>query len=152
VKSYYFEDFGAGDAFDCGTRLVSREDILRFAHEFDPQPYHTDEVFAAKSKFGGLIASGLHSTCICLRLANDTLLSKTKNLGSPGWNDIKFLGPLRPGDTVRLKLQVVDTVPSQSRPDRGRVHFLFELFNQAEEKILEAHAVTIAQRRTAAEE
>ncbi len=149
---YYLEDFRPGDEFDCGTRFVSREDIVRFANEFDPQPYHTDEDFAAQSVFGGLIASGLHSTCICLRLAYDAVLSRTKNLGSPGWNDLKFLSPLRADDTVRLNVRVAEAVPSRSKSDRGRVHFVFELFNQAGEKILEAHPVTIVQRRSAAGE
>ena len=152
VSSYYFEDFRPGDEFDCGTRFVSRDDILRFANEFDPQPYHTDEDFAAKSAFGGLIASGLHSTCISLRLAYDALLSKTNNLGSPGWSDLKFLKPLRVGDTVHLKVRVAEAVPSRSRADRGRVHFIFELFNQAREKIFEAATISIVQSRGAAGE
>jgi acyl dehydratase len=147
----YFEDFHAGDVFDCGTRRVTKEEILRFALEFDPQPYHTDEAFAAKSPFGGLIASGMHSASLALRLAFDSVLSRTQNIGSPGWDDIRFVSPLRAGATVRLVMEVEEAVPSRSRSDRGRIRFVFRLFNEAGETILEAHPVTIAKRRSTEE-
>ena len=146
----YFEDFTVGDTIDCGRRTVTKEEIVAFARAFDPQPFHVDEAAAARSRYGGLIASGWHSCCLCMRLAVDAVLNDAANMGSPGMDKIRFLKPLRPGDTINAKLRVVEATPSRSKPDRGRLTFAFELYNQSGELIMDMTAMAIFHRRPTA--
>jgi len=146
----YFEDFTVGETIDCGRRTVTKEEIVAFAKDFDPQPFHVDEAAAARSRYGGLIASGWHSCCLCMRLAVDAVLGDAANMGSPGMDKIRFLKPLRPGDTINAKLRVVEATPSRSKPDRGRLTFAFELYNQSGELIMDMTAMAIFHRRPTA--
>ena len=145
----YFEDFKVGDVIPCGSRTVSKEEIIAFAQQFDPQPFHIDEVAAKTSMFGGLVASGWHSVCICMRMAVDTILLDTANNGSPGVEKVRFLKPLWPGDTVRAQCRVTEAVLSKSKPDRGRVNMAFELYNQKDELIMDFVGPSIVTRRPA---
>jgi acyl dehydratase len=145
----YFEDFAIGEVIECGKRTVSAEEIHSFAEQFDPQPFHLDEAAAKQGMFGGIVASGWHSVCIAMRLAVDALFNETSNMGSPGVDKIRFLRPMFPGDTVTARVHVVDAVPSSSKPDRGRLTFRFELFNQKAEMIMDLQAMTILGRRPA---
>lgn len=146
----YFEDFTVGEIIDCGHRTVTKDEIIAFATAFDPQPFHVDEAAAARSRYGGLIASGWHSCCLCMRLVVDAVLREAANMGSPGMEKVRFLKPLRPGDTISAKLRVVEASPSRSKPDRGRLTFAFELHNQSGELIMDMTAMSILHRRTAA--
>ena len=143
----YFEDFTVGETFDCGRRTVTKEEIVAFATAFDPQAFHIDEAAAARSRYGGLIASGWHSCCLCMRLAVDAVLSDAANMGSPGMDKIRFPRPLRPGDTINAKLRVVEATPSRHKPDRGRLTFALELYNQSGELIMDMTAMAIFHRR-----
>jgi acyl dehydratase len=146
----YFEDFAVGEVIECGSRTVSAAEIRSFAEQFDPQPFHLDEAAAKRGMFGGIVASGWHSVCICMRLTVDAILNDSANMGSPGVDKVRFLRPLFPGDTVAARLQVVESVPSRSKPDRGRLTFRFELTNQKAETILDFEGMTIFGRRPAA--
>ena len=116
----YFEDFEPGTVFDLGERMLSKEEILTFAREYDPQPFHTDEQSAADSAFGGLIASGWHTAAIFMRLYVDAVLSRSASMGSPGVEELRWLKPVRPGDTLRARLTVLDSVPSSATPAAAR--------------------------------
>lgn len=133
----YFEDFRPGEVLDCGSRTVTKEEIVQFARQWDPQPFHVDEAAAARMHFGGVIASGWHTCCIAMRLAVDTLYKDCANIGARGMDKFRFLRPLRPGDTVKLRVRVLEAVPAAKRPDQGLVRFGWEIHNQNEERVLE---------------
>jgi acyl dehydratase len=123
----YFEDFTAGDVFELGARTVTRDEIVAFARQFDPQPFHLDESAAAGGPFGGLVASGWHTAAIFMRLYVDAVLSDTVSMGSPGVEELRWLRPVRPGDTLLGRLTVLETTPSSRRPDRGTLRLGCEL-------------------------
>ena len=124
-----FEDFRPGEVFDLGEYTFTEEAIVEFASRYDPQPFHVDRQAAAQSGFGGLVASGWHTGAVFMRLLVDSLLLRTNGLGSPGADELRFLHPVRPGDRVRGRFEVVRCEPSARRPERGTVHALGELTN-----------------------
>src|ERR687896_2668164 len=126
----YFEDFEPGHVFELGSRTVTAEEIVAFARQWDPQPFHTDEEAAAASVFGGLIASGWHTGAMWMRLYVDSLLDGAASMGSPGIEELRWLAPVRPGDTLRGRLTVLETTPSETRPGRGTVRIRGEMVNQ----------------------
>jgi acyl dehydratase len=132
----YFEDFQVGDAFDLGTIQVTAEEIIAFARQFDPQPFHLDAEQAKDSIFGGLVASGWHTTSLFMRLLVDGLLRETVSIGSPGVDEIRWLRPLRPGDTLRARFTILECTPSRSRPHMGVVRSRCEAFNQQDELVM----------------
>ena len=143
----YWEDFEPGSSLECGSKTVTKEEIVAFAKEFDPQPFHIDEAAARQSHFGGLIASGWHTSAICMRLAVDGVLSKTASMGSPGVDKLRWLKPLRPGMTVHAKVCLVDKTPSQTRTDRGRMTTRFELYDDKNELLMDMTAMVLMGRR-----
>ena len=136
----YFEDFHAGQVFDCGSRVVTQEEIIVFARQFDPQPFHIDPGAAAKSHFGGVVASGWHSGSIAMRMAADAVLLDSSCMGSPGMESLRWLKPLRGGDTVSTKFRILEAELSRTRPDRGKVKVGLELYNQNGELLMDAVA------------
>jgi acyl dehydratase len=136
VSKLYFEDFPVGLRKDCGSRTVTEAEILAFAREFDPQPFHIDPEAARDSIFGGLIASGWHTAAIAMRLQVDAILSKSHSLGSPGVDELRWLKPVRPGDTLSLAVEVLEAKPSQSKPDRGSIRVRYEATNQKREVVM----------------
>ena len=145
----YFEDFAPGEVIECGGRTVTKDEIVAFAREFDPQPFHVDEAAAAQSRYGGLIASGWHSCCLCMRLVCDAFLTGSANMGSPGMERVRFLKPLRPGERIAATARVAEAVPSRSKPDRGRLGFVFELRDGSGELLLDMQVTAIFGRRPA---
>jgi acyl dehydratase len=144
----YLEDFQVGDVRDTGSWTVSREEIVAFARQFDPQPIHLDEEAAKRSPYGGLIASGWHTSALCMRLVVDSFLEDgTGNLGSPGVDELRWLKPVRPGDTLSVRIEVVEIVPSKSRPDRGVVKLRYTVRNQKSEDVMTVLAMGIMLRR-----
>jgi acyl dehydratase len=133
---YYWEDFTPGRVFETATRTLSEEDIVRFAREYDPQAFHTDAEAARRSPFGGLIASGWHTAAVGMRLMCDSYLLEASCVGSPGLDELRWLKPVRPGDTLRLKTTVIETTPSAKHPNRGTVLFRWEILNQNAEVAL----------------
>ena len=152
VFKYYFEDFRPGWMFEQGARTLSAQDIITFAREWDPQRYHTDEERARASPYGGLIASGWQTACVGMRLMCDGYLNDSACVGSPGIEEIRFLKPVRPGDTLRFRSTATDARPSKTKPNRGTVTFAWEVVNQADEVVLSMIGTQLFLRRGAAEE
>jgi acyl dehydratase len=116
-----WDDFEPGQTFDLGSRCVSLEEIVEFALRWDPQPFHVDEQAAAAGPFGGLVASGWHTCAVWMRLYVDALLGDAASMGSPGVEELRWLAPLRPGELVSARLEVLETSPSSRRADRGTI-------------------------------
>lgn len=133
---YYWEDLQPGRVFETHGRTLSAEDIVAFGREYDPQYYHTDAQAAERSPYGGLIASGWQTAAVCMRLMCDGYLLQTSCIGSPGLDGLRWLKPVRPGDTLRLRSTVLDATPSQKLANRGTVKFLWEVLNQDSEVVL----------------
>jgi acyl dehydratase len=130
-----FEDFTPGHTQMLGPITVTKEDILAFAREYDAQPFHVDEIAAKDSFIGTLIASGWHTCCIHMRLvADETLLGSTA-MGAPGIDEVKWLRPVRPGDTLRSRMTILDSRPSKSKPSLGLVQLGYEMLNQSDETV-----------------
>ena len=144
----YFEDFEEGQVFELGEKTMTKEEILSFAAQFDPQPFHVDEEAAEGSAFGGLIASGWHTAAVFMRLYVDAVLHRAESMGSPGVEELRWLRPVRPGDTLSATLTVLDAVPSSSRPGRGTVYFVSEVRNGAGEKVMSMKARGLFARRS----
>lgn len=145
----YFDDFKAGETIELGQRAVTEAEVVDFARQFDPQPFHIDEAAAKKSIFGGLIASGWHSCGLLMRLMVDSILAESSSMGSPGVDEIQWLLPVRPGDTLSGRYKVLQTKPSQSKPDRGVVFCECELTNQKGEVVLRMRSKGLFGRRPA---
>ena len=126
----YFEDFEPGQVVELGSHLVTEAEIVEFAERWDPQPFHVDPEAAAGSIFGGLIASGWHTCALWMRLYVETTLDGAASMGSPGIEELRWLAPVRPGDTLQGRLTVLETTPSARRPDRGTVRIRGEMVNQ----------------------
>ena len=146
---YYLEDFAPGQVFESGPRTLAQEEIIAFAREYDPQPFHTDERAAKDTVYGGLIASGWQTTAIMMRLLWDTFLKDTASLGSPGSDEIRWLKPVRPGDTLRARFTIQEVIPSRSKPDRGIVKTLTEMLNQHGEVVMTHRGMGMFGRRPA---
>jgi len=136
VPSLYFEDFDEGSVAESPPRLVTREEIIAFAAEFDPQPMHLDEDAARDTMLGGLAASGWHSCGILMRIICDWYVLETACWGSPGVDEVRWLKPVRPGDRLIARRTVREKRASKSRPEMGFVRFDFELVNQTGETVL----------------
>jgi acyl dehydratase len=149
MPKLYFEDFNPGSITEHGPRLVTREEIVAFAAEFDPQPMHLDEDAARASMLGGLAASGWHTCCLMMRMAADSFVLNSSSMGAPGIDEVKWLKPLRPGSRITLRTTVLDTRASNSRPEMGFVKVRMEVLND-ERAILMALTTSIIMGRGAA--
>jgi acyl dehydratase len=147
---YYFEDFSVGRVFDSGTRQLSEQDILGFAREYDPQYFHTDPEAAKQSIFGGLIASGWQTVGVCMRLMCDSYLLESSSMGSPGVDAVRWVKPVYPGDTLRMRATVIAAKPSSSKPDRGMATMRCNIYNQKDELVMHMQSVQMMGRRPAA--
>ena len=143
-----FEDFKLGPFGSFGPRHVTREEILAFAAEFDPQPMHLDEEAAKRSMLGGLAGSGWHLCSIMMRMMFDGFIGRTASLGSPGVNELRWLAPLRPDDNITLDIDVAEARVSRSRPDTGIVTFHGVVRNAAGQALCEMVSPIIVKRRT----
>ena len=132
----YFEDFAEGQVYDLGELRVSEPEIVEFARKYDPQAFHVDPEAAQRSIFGGLIASGWHTGSMYMGLLVRGLLQQSATLGSPGVDEMRWLKPVRPDDTLRARLTVLGQRPSTKHPDRGLLNCVGELFNQNGERVL----------------
>lgn len=130
MPTIFFEDFEIGAQGECGPRTITREEIIAFAREFDPQPFHLDEEAAKGTFVGELIASGWHTCALIMRIMFDGLISKTSSMGAPGMDEVKWLKPVRPGDTLTVRWDVIDKRASRSRPEMGLVKIGLVLLNQ----------------------
>lgn len=145
-----FEDFLPGEVVSYGNHLVSRQDIVAFASEFDPQPFHLDERLAADTFAGSLIASGWHSNALINRINCESFLNRSSCMGSPGLDEVRWQRPVRPDDRLSVRRTTVSAQTSRSRPDRGTIRFLYELLRQGGEVAVHHDCKVIFARRTPA--
>ena len=132
MPKLHWEDFEPGAIAIYGPRLVTREEIVAFAAEFDPQPMHLDEAAASTTLLGGLGASGWQSCCLLMRMICDGFILNSTSMGSPGVEEVRWLKPLRPGTTIRLRSTVTDKRESKSKWDMGLVKFFFEIVDDSD--------------------
>lgn len=121
IDNRYFEDYHEGAIYEYGFVSVTDEEIIAFARDFDPQPFHVDPEYARTGPFGGLAASGFHTNALFMRLFANHFLSRVASLGSPGFDELRWTVPVRPGDQLRLRTTILEARPSASKPDRGLV-------------------------------
>jgi acyl dehydratase len=143
----HWEDFQPGQVTEHGPRLITREEIIAFAAEFDPQPMHLDEDAASASMLGGLAASGWHTCCIAMRMISDGVLDGTSFMGAPGVEEVRWLAPVRPGEEIRLRLTILETRASRSRPDMGFVKFGYQVFGPGERLLMTLTVIPMFGRR-----
>jgi acyl dehydratase len=132
----YFEDFQPGLVMEFGPRLVTRDEIVAFAAEFDPQPMHMDEEAGRASMLRGLGGSGFHTCCLMMRMITDGFLLDSSSMGAPGIDEIKWLSPLRPDSRITVRATVLETKASRSKPDRGFIKFHYEVLDGTKAAIM----------------
>ncbi len=149
MVTYYFEDFMPGRVFDLGTVSLTEEEILSFARQYDPQPFHVSPERAQESPFGGIIASGMQTIAVFMRLFVEGILNNAVSLASPGMDEIRWRKPVRPGDTLRARSTVVECTPSRSRPEMGVVRFTHEMTNETGNVVMTLASAQFLGRRPA---
>jgi acyl dehydratase len=140
----YFEDYAPGATYEVGSVSVDQASIVAFAKEFDPQPFHVDPAAAAAGPYGGLIASGWHTAALVMRVLVANYLSAES---SPGMDEIRWLYPVRPGDTLRVRATVTEARRSLSKPDRGILKTLIEAVNQDGQTVMQATGINFVRAR-----
>ena len=149
LSERYLEDFAVGQTFGSGRLRIDGERALAFAAEFDPQPFHLDEVAARRSIFRGLTASGLHTAAVTMRLLVETELKPAGGIIGAGLDEFRWPRPVRPGDELRVECEVIEIRPSKSRPELGLIKLRTTTLNQDDEPVL-VHVVNlVVLRRTA---
>jgi len=149
MSGRYFDDFEIGERFVSGGVTVSESQILDFALCYDPQPFHIDKEAAAHTPYGGLIASGFQTLALAFRAFYDANVINQCSLGSPGMDELRWLKPVRPGDTLHTEGVVKSKRVSESRPDRGILHMAYEVKVQTGETVISFVAIHLLRRRAA---
>jgi acyl dehydratase len=147
MPSRYYEDFAEGSVLTYGPRTITREEIISFAAEYDPQPMHLDEEAAKKTMLGGLGASGYHTCCFMFRMTYDGFFADSASMGSPGIDEVKWLKPVRAGMPLTLRLTILDKRVSKSRPEMGFIRFRSELLDERGKPVIEQTSTVILGRR-----
>ena len=143
----YFEDFVPGSTYEFGPTVVDEVEIVEFARRYDPQPIHTDPEWARTGPFGGLIASGWHTTAIMMRLLVEQYLPSAASLASPGIDELRWLQPVRPGEELRVRVTVIEARPSRSKPDRGLLRSKIEVVGTDGSAVMTLIALNMIRRR-----
>ncbi len=143
----FLDDFRAGDTFSTDGITLTESEIIRFAMQFDPQPFHIDVTAAEKSPYRGLIASGFHTLSLCFRMFIQKGVIGASSIGSPGIDEVRWLLPVRPGDTLHTEAEVLEVRPSSSKPDRGILRVRYRGVNQRGETVLSFIANGLLLRR-----
>jgi len=149
TENRYFEDYVTGSVHEFGSIMVEEKGIIAFAKRFDPQLFHTDSDAAKDTVFDGLIASGWHTAALMMRLCVDHYLSRVASLGSPGVDELRWLKPVRPGDEISIRVTVLETKRSRSKPNRGMVRSFIEVINQDREIVMNLKALNFLRCRGA---
>ena len=145
----YWDDYEIDQKFDLGSTSFTADEIVSFARQYDPQSFHVDAAAAGQSMFGGLIASGWHVTAKLMRLFVDNYVDQRTALGSPGVDEVRWLKPVRPGDTLSASVECAGKVPSKSRPEMGIVHEQWHATNQKGELVMTLKGTNMVRRRPA---
>ena len=148
--TYYWEDLKPGTETELGSTSVTAEEIKDFAEQFDPQPFHLDELAGRRSIYGGLCASGWHTCALAMRLTVENFLRESSSLGSPGLESLRWLKPVYPGDKLTLSHTIVESLAMRSRPEIGIVRSRWSMVNQKGEKVLEMEGYGMFGRRAPA--
>jgi len=147
----YWEDIEVGTRSAFGRYEVTRAEVIEFASKYDPQPFHLSDEAAAETYFGRLSASGWHSCAMLMRMLVDHMSEKAQaGLGSPGVDELRWLKPVYPGDTLRAESEVIDKTPSRSRPDMGSYRSRTTVFNQHDEPVMTLVSIGLIRRRPVA--
>ncbi|WP_020652185.1 MaoC family dehydratase [Massilia niastensis] len=146
-RQWYFEDFHPGQEIDLGERGVTEEEIIAFARQFDPQPFHVDHEAAGASIYGGVIASGWHTCSMIMRMVVDGLLLSSSGMGSPGLDSVRWRQPVRGGDTLRVRYVTQQVKASATKPDRGVVWSKWVATNQHGEEVCTIEGMSMFGRR-----
>ena len=147
MPKLYWEDFQPGAVAVYGPRLVTREEIVAFAAEFDPQPMHLDEAAGRGTMLGGLGASGWHMCCLFMRVIADGFILNSSSMGAPGIDELRWLKPLRPGTRIRVRARVIETRVSKSRPEMGLVTSTYEMLDEADVPLMTLTSTQMFGRR-----
>jgi len=148
-NSRYFEDYVPGLVLEFGSVPLSQSEIIQFAEQFDPQAIHTSPEAAARGPYGGLIASGWQTVNVMMRLCVKHFLSDASSMGSPGIDELRWMKPVRPGDTLGVRVSILEANRSRSKPDRGLVRAVFEVLNQHREVVLRMKTMSLIRCREA---
>lgn len=144
----YLDDFNEGECFTAPGFTLSEGQVLDFALTYDPQPFHIDAQAAAESPYGGLIASGFQTLALCFRMVVQTGVFETVSMGGPGIDELRFLAPVRPGDTIRSEAEILSAKPSRSKPDRGILRIQFRGYNQHGDEVISFIVIMLGRRKT----
>lgn len=147
MPDVYFEDIEVGDVQEFGSYEVTEEELLTFAEQYDPQPFHVDREAAEASPFGGLITSGWHTASMTMRMLVDNFLNDSASMGALGVDELRWLQPVRPGDVLSVRTEVLDKRPSESMPDRGIVKTRTTTLRQDGEAVLSMESLGMFGRR-----
>jgi acyl dehydratase len=147
---YYWEDLAPGSTRELGSIGVSAEEIKEFAEQFDPQPFHVDEAAGKRSIFGNLCASGWHTCALAMKLTVENFLNESSSMGSPGLENLRWLKPVYPGDTLTLKHRITESRPMRKRTDIGIVRSIWEMTNQNGEMVMQMEGYGMFRRRNPA--
>lgn len=150
MPELYLEDFSAGQRFESGRHLIDEDQIHRFAHEFDPQPFHLDDAIARGTLFGGLAASGWHTAAITMRLLVDSEFTPAGGIIGAGFEELIWPRPVRPGDMLHLSIEVLGVRPSGSKPDRGMLRLRIVTLNQNDDPVQISVGTLVVQRNVSA--
>jgi acyl dehydratase len=143
----YLEDYTAGSVYEFGSAAVEEKEIIEFARRYDPQPFHIDPVAARATQFGGVVASGWQTAGMAMKLLVENYLPRGSSLGSPGVDNLRWHRPVRPGDILSVRVTIVETKPSQSKPDRGLLRSFVEVLNQDHEVVTSWRGMLVLLRR-----
>lgn len=143
----YLDDFSVGDKFLAPGFTLSEGQILDYALTYDPQPIHIDALHAAEGPYGGIIASGFQTLSLCFRMMIQTRVFETVSLGGPGLDELRFLAPVRPGDTINTEAEIVSVTQSKSKPDRGVLKIQVSGFNQHKDKVISFIVIMMGKRQ-----
>jgi acyl dehydratase len=147
----YYEDIEVGDVTKYGSKTMTKAEIVEFATKYDPQPFHMDEEAAADSIFGGLAASGWHTASVCMRMLVDGVLSEQASMGAAGVNELRWKRPVYPGDTLSIRVEVLEKEPHPNDPTRGRMNSRLTGLNQDGEEVVSWVGLGMVERRAEAE-
>lgn len=143
----FLDDFAVGEKFTTAAIEITEAMILAFARDYDPQPFHIDPVAAKESIYGGLIASGFQTLALGFRLVLDTGVYAGSSLGSPGFDELRWLKPVRVGDRLHVEAEVIAITPSRSKPDRGIIRIAYRYLDQQSEPVLTCAMMHLLRRR-----
>ena len=148
MTARYFDDFEVGETFHSGTVTLTEPALLDFARVYDPQPFHLDRQAAAEGPFGELVASGFQTLVLAFRVFYDANVINACSLGSPGMDELRWVKPVRPDDTLSVAAEVLDKRASKSKPDRGILRMAYTVTNQDDEPVMTFTTIHMMKRRT----